>query len=260
MLSEERIVEILEAYDLTGSLRSAAQLCGVDHHTVRRYVQARDAGLEPTSPPPVRERVTDPFADKIAEWIDRSQGRIRADRVHDKLGAPVLGTAGMVLVLATVAGTSRPAAAHDPGQGDRRGYAHLTATVDERTVKLDAALSDVDCAGVDDATLVARRAGMTRSAPLTRVQGCRYTGRVALPEGGRWFVYATFKRPDATWETWLPVEVSNGATASDTRVLYEPPASPDRGTEALVGAILVALAAVLLVGSLRALARSSAPG
>jgi transposase len=87
MLSEEEIVEVLEAYDLTGSLRSAAQLCGVDHHTVRRYVQARDAGLEPTSPPPPRERVTDPFADKIAEWIDRSQGRIRADRVHDKLGA-----------------------------------------------------------------------------------------------------------------------------------------------------------------------------
>lgn len=88
MLSEERIVEVLEAYDLTGSFRSAAQLCGVDHHTVRRYVKARDAGLDPTAMPSVpRERVTDPFVDKIWEWIDRSQGRIRADRVHEKLAA-----------------------------------------------------------------------------------------------------------------------------------------------------------------------------
>jgi hypothetical protein len=55
MLSEGQIVEVLEAFDLTGSLRSAAQLCGVDHHTMRRYVQARDAGLEPTSTQP-RER------------------------------------------------------------------------------------------------------------------------------------------------------------------------------------------------------------
>lgn len=47
MFSEEKIVEVLETYDLTGSFRSAAQLCGVDHHTVRRYVAARDAGLDP---------------------------------------------------------------------------------------------------------------------------------------------------------------------------------------------------------------------
>jgi transposase len=85
MLSEGQIVEVLEAFDLTGSYRSAAQLCGVDHHTVRRYVHAREAGLDPAAPPEPRERVTDPFAEKITEWIDRSQGRIRADRVHDKL-------------------------------------------------------------------------------------------------------------------------------------------------------------------------------
>jgi len=48
MLSEENAMEILEAYDLTSSFRSAAALCGVDHHTVRRYVAARTAGLDPT--------------------------------------------------------------------------------------------------------------------------------------------------------------------------------------------------------------------
>jgi transposase len=86
MLSEGKIMEVLEAYDLTGSFRSAAQLCGVDHHTVRRYVAARGAGLDPALTVS-RERVTDPFAEKIVEWIDRSQGRIRADRVHEKLQA-----------------------------------------------------------------------------------------------------------------------------------------------------------------------------
>jgi transposase len=86
MLSEGKIVEVLEAYHLTGSFRSAAQLCGVDHHTVRRYVAARDAGVDPELAIP-RRRVADPFADKIVEWVERSQGRIRADRVHEKLEA-----------------------------------------------------------------------------------------------------------------------------------------------------------------------------
>jgi transposase len=87
MLSEEKIVEVLEAYDLTRSYRSAALLAGVDHHTVRRYVAARDSGLDLTVTPVERQRVSDPFADKILEWIDRSQGRVRADVVHERLVA-----------------------------------------------------------------------------------------------------------------------------------------------------------------------------
>ncbi len=35
MLSEDKIMDVLEAFDLTRSYRSAAQPCGVDHHTVR---------------------------------------------------------------------------------------------------------------------------------------------------------------------------------------------------------------------------------
>jgi len=42
--SAEEIMNILEAYDLTGSLRDAAELAGCSHHTVARYVRARDAG------------------------------------------------------------------------------------------------------------------------------------------------------------------------------------------------------------------------
>lgn len=84
MLSEEKAMEILEAYDLTSSLRSAAALCGVDHHTVRRYVAARAAGLDPAAAFG-RPTITDPFADKIAEWVARSCGAVRADVVHRKL-------------------------------------------------------------------------------------------------------------------------------------------------------------------------------
>ncbi len=88
MLPEEKIMEVLEAYDLTQSLRSAAMLCGVDHHTVARYVAARDAGLDPSRlAAPERGSICDPFAPKILQWISDSQGRIRADVAHRKLEA-----------------------------------------------------------------------------------------------------------------------------------------------------------------------------
>ena len=38
-------MEILNAYDLTGSYRAAAELCGCSHHTVKKAVDDRDAGL-----------------------------------------------------------------------------------------------------------------------------------------------------------------------------------------------------------------------
>jgi len=39
--SAEEIMEILEAFDLTGSCRDATVLAGCSHHTVARYVRAR---------------------------------------------------------------------------------------------------------------------------------------------------------------------------------------------------------------------------
>jgi len=85
-------MEILEAYDLTGTLRGAAALAGCDHKTVARLVAAREAeggGL------PVRARrrpVVDPFAAKIDELVERSRARVRADVVHGVLVA--MGYAG----------------------------------------------------------------------------------------------------------------------------------------------------------------------
>ena len=42
---DREIMEILEAFDLTGSAHSAAQLVGCDPKTVRRWVAQRDRGL-----------------------------------------------------------------------------------------------------------------------------------------------------------------------------------------------------------------------
>jgi len=78
-------MEILEAFDATGSLRAAAELVGCDHKTVGHWVRARDeagGGL----PAPARPRPqVDPFAEKIDEWVDRSRGKVRADVAHEKL-------------------------------------------------------------------------------------------------------------------------------------------------------------------------------
>src|SRR6202165_5052602 len=77
-------MEILAAYDLTGSYRDAAALAGCSHHTVAHYVRARDAG-ELRTTPIQRSELINPFRDKIEEWVDASHGRIRADVAQRKL-------------------------------------------------------------------------------------------------------------------------------------------------------------------------------
>jgi hypothetical protein len=78
--------EILEAYDLTGSYRAAAELAGCDHHTVARYVKMRAAGQHPDKRRH-RARQIDDYLPKIEELVVRSQGKIRADLVGAGNGA-----------------------------------------------------------------------------------------------------------------------------------------------------------------------------
>ncbi len=84
MITQEKRMEIFELYDLLKSVPQTAQLAGVDKRTVIRALQARAAGtnLEQTNE---RDRVTDPYIDKIAEWVDKSNAKIRADVVHEQL-------------------------------------------------------------------------------------------------------------------------------------------------------------------------------
>jgi transposase len=85
--NSEEVMEILEAFDLTGTLRGAAELAGCDHKTVAHWVRARDeaGGGVPVAVRP-RPRV-DAFAQKIDEWVDRSRGKVRADVCHQRLVA-----------------------------------------------------------------------------------------------------------------------------------------------------------------------------
>src|SRR5699024_9241052 len=78
---DREIMEILEAFDATGSAHSAAQLAGVDPKTVRRYAAARCAG-RPVTGPSRRVRMTDEHMGKIEEWVERSSGTVRADVFH----------------------------------------------------------------------------------------------------------------------------------------------------------------------------------
>jgi transposase len=79
-----QVVEILEAFDLTRSLRQTARLAGCSPATVARYLRLREAGrtvAERTR----RDELVDPFRVKLQAWIERSRGRLRADVAHRKL-------------------------------------------------------------------------------------------------------------------------------------------------------------------------------
>ena len=82
--SAGEIMEVLEAFDLTGSFRDAATLAGCSHHTVARYVAAREAGGQ-LDKAAARPQLIDEFLPKVAEWVKNSRGKIRADKAHEKL-------------------------------------------------------------------------------------------------------------------------------------------------------------------------------
>jgi transposase len=77
-------MQILEAVDLTGSLRAAGELAGCSHHTVAGYVAAREAGGL-SDRPAVRPQLIDEFLPKLEEWMEHSHGKVRADKAHQKL-------------------------------------------------------------------------------------------------------------------------------------------------------------------------------
>ena len=87
MKSDGDVVEILEAFDLTGSLRDAAELAGCSPNTVARAMSAFDRAVGRSTEPIRRSQLIDPHLAKIEEWVERSTGKVRADVVHDKLRA-----------------------------------------------------------------------------------------------------------------------------------------------------------------------------
>ena len=84
--SGREIMEIFEAFDLTGTAWPAAQLAGCDAKTVARYAAVREAGGDPLARA-ARPRMIDGFMPKLEELVDRSKGKIRADVAHRKIAA-----------------------------------------------------------------------------------------------------------------------------------------------------------------------------
>ena len=87
MKKPEVVMEILVAYDLTGSFRQAAALVGCDHKTVAYWVRVRDEAGGMPAVERARPAMEVVFAAKIDELVDRSRGKIRADKAHGKLVA-----------------------------------------------------------------------------------------------------------------------------------------------------------------------------
>src|SRR5690348_3227051 len=84
-------MQILEAFDLTLSYRDAGELAGCSPNTVALWVAKRDGG-ELSASPLHRLQLVDDFRPKLEEWMEASNGKVRADVCHDKLTA--MGYAG----------------------------------------------------------------------------------------------------------------------------------------------------------------------
>lgn len=176
-------------------------------------------------------------------------------------GVAVAGAVAAVIVVA-VTSTPVPAHAHDPGQGAPRGRIELVADSDDaRTISLRATVAD-GCGGLAASRLVARRAGVTVSAALRAEPGCVFSGRIAVPTEGRWFVYVEMLRDGQTLEAWVAVPAGHSAHVAEGRELYLPAraGSADRPVQIAAGAMLYLLGLALLVAAARVVRRGPGAG
>ena len=74
-------MDIINAYEETGSMRAAAALCGTTHKTVKRVLERRAAGQRPGRRRTVQPGLAEPFADLIYRKVKATDGRITAKRL-----------------------------------------------------------------------------------------------------------------------------------------------------------------------------------
>lgn len=171
-----------------------------------------------------------------------------------------LGVVALVLPLAALGTGAKPAAAHDPGQGEEVETGRLV--VERRSGRADLTFDlDGPCRGLRAVATVARRAGSTRRGSLrldtSGDDRCQVAGTVTGLTDGRWFIYAELADSRRrTLEAWLPVRSSE--RVAEARPLYRLPARPPEGTEVLVGAGIVAMIGAVLVAALRTSRRAAA--
>ena len=80
--SDGELMDILTTYDLTGSFRATAELCGCSHNTVKKAVEDRAAGLPPATR---RAKIIDDWNEVLEGWVSESKGKIRGDKAHERL-------------------------------------------------------------------------------------------------------------------------------------------------------------------------------
>jgi transposase len=74
-------LDIITAYEETGSYRAAAELCGTTHKTVGRVVAKWQAGEDLAAPRRKVERNIDAFRDLVVDKVEAIRGRISAKRL-----------------------------------------------------------------------------------------------------------------------------------------------------------------------------------
>jgi transposase len=74
-------LDIINAYEETGSLRAAAELCGTTHKTVKRMLARRAAGQRAGRRRAPRSGLAEPFTDLIYRKVKATDGRITAKRL-----------------------------------------------------------------------------------------------------------------------------------------------------------------------------------
>lgn len=81
MKTARQELDIINAYEETGSLRAAAALCGTTHKTVKRVLDRRAAGQRPGRRVAAGPGLAEPYADLIFEKVKGTDGRITAKRL-----------------------------------------------------------------------------------------------------------------------------------------------------------------------------------
>jgi hypothetical protein len=71
-------LDIINAYEETGSLRAAAALSGTTHKTVKRVLDRREGGQRPSRRRAAEPRLAEPFTALIAAKVKATDGRITA--------------------------------------------------------------------------------------------------------------------------------------------------------------------------------------
>ena len=74
-------LDIITAFQETGSYRAAAALCGTTHKTVKRTLEKWRSGEDLTAPRQPVVRNTDAYRDLVADKVDATRGRITAKRL-----------------------------------------------------------------------------------------------------------------------------------------------------------------------------------